>query len=291
LFAFFLQSSHCIDFLAVGCGAVNDSSLTCTDFAIITQIYTPKGTDTSGLGDKLLGSIEDACNDIKSLQGVDTAYDPCSSILVVDQEGTIYGNGLILQSTAPSAAPSAVPTEGGAVVAGIMTTETSNDGMSVAGIVSLILCGMLLALFSIFFVSRRRRDDYTHKHHELRDDPMSEDDTYVQSERGTTKGSPESLFDPDASPRIMQGDDDSMSHHSGLYGYHGTSPDRDDTLAGYRYGQDVHICASATCHVCDMRRHAGPGLQFIPTDSPSQSHESLPENAHRSYDVRDTVEL
>ena len=52
---------------------------------------------------------------------------------------------------------------------------------------------------------------------------------------------------------------------------------------------DVHICKSALCESCELKRQSGP--LFLPVGNPTSIRETVPSHATRVYSTHDTVDL
>ena len=265
-----------------------DPAHECIELDVLAQIFHEAGADTSTFGQQLYDALVEACDDIKDLPAVVDTFDPCQTIV-------ISSGGAVIIDGVPSAAPSEDPDGIVGIVAGTRGSG-GGDSFSAYGTSAIVIAGVLVLLFFALFVRRRNRDSYSMKHHSLDDDgEVLEDDTFFDG--ASSPGSV--LFDPNATPRKSHivGEEDSI--FSGWTGYDMAGRNLDDSYDGPRRGgprgvdehamtQDVHRCASATCEICELRRQAG--IQFLPT-MPSHSGDSVPENATRVYETRDTIAL
>lgn len=132
------------------------------------------------------------------------------------------------------------------------------------GYMAIAAAALVLLLAAVMFTRRNQRDD-TIKHIELGDD----DETYLRDIEGESTGSA-GLVD-------IVGDE--MS--SPMDGYFSNMESRPSH-------QDVHVCSSATCEVCEQSRQAG--VQFIPSAT-NMAHPAKPPTSPREYNSSDTVEL
>ena len=138
-----------------------------------------------------------------------------------------------------------------------------------------IAAAALFLVLAVLMIARRKRRDEMVKHIELADD----DDTYLRDIEGESNGS-----SPDRLARVV-GDDDSAwtggSHLGAMDGYFSNMESRPSH-------QDVHVCSSATCEVCERSRQAG--VQFIPSAT-NMAHPPMPPHSPREYTAGDTVAL
>ena len=184
--------------------------------------------------------------------------------------------GLIMTSTVhrdPDAAVSAIETQ----------QNQENDKIGPAGYLTITAAGLLLLLAFLMLVRRKRREDMMNKHVSLEDD----NDTYLRDIEGESDGTP-----PNRLANVVGEDTDSV-----ITGWTGGASHFRDASAMDAYlsntenrpsHQDVHICSSATCEVCERNRQSG--VQFIPSGT-NLSHPPLPPDAARHYTSDDTVSL
>jgi len=249
-----------------------DADHTCLGVIVQAKVYYT-GDDTSTLKQQLDAAILALCGAMKNdVQGVVEVYTPCSSIVFTPGDGDdtdIIG----------------IDTERG----------TSNSGLRAGGKVGIAIGSLILALLLLLLVRRRRKRSNTVedvKHVELDDD--AEQETYLKDIDGDGSSYTGSMRDSgDASPRAAHVVGEADSVYSGWTGYTADGASgggANGNLGEGHLGQDVHICSSATCEICEQRRQTGAtGVDFIPTD---MSHSaSLPENATRDYISKDTVDL
>jgi hypothetical protein len=284
------------------------------------------GDDTSGLEKEIYDTMVAACPQLASLRGVAAIFTPCTDLQVikVDEgdgrqgdvsggdgsggdgsggddtggdgtggdgtDGTGDGDGENGDGTGGD--DEADDNDGGnKTVTGIGVEETSTDkGLSAGGLVGIVLGALILLLFMLLFAARRRRrddDDRSLKHQKLED--LADDMEVATNSTGSM------------SPRRTHvvGEDDSM-----MSGWTGYTPERsgerkknpyyfnqgmDHSLSEQYSNQDVHLCSSATCEQCELRRQAG--LQFVPTGMPNHTNTPYPGDASRDYVATDTVQL
>jgi hypothetical protein len=188
------------------------------------------------------------CPDFKNLPGVEKTFDPCSAMDVAD-------NG-----PAPSAATA--------------TQQRSMEGITIGGLISVLLAALFCILVVLVAARRNQKNRYPLKHHPLEE---YDDSTYLRD-------------DVDAASRasrraLVFNDEDSI--FSGLTSTGARGLDPPSSLANRPHQQDVHVCTSATCEICEKRRQSG--LQFVPAVVPSNSSESL--SRPRSFVATDTIQL
>jgi len=218
--------------------------------------------DMSYTREELRDLLLNYCDDIKNIEGVENTFDPCATMEIQ-----------------------------GPTVAGAQQAQPTRVTLSAAAIVGVALAALFLILVMIFALRRKRRNEYPMKHHTLDDD--YDDSTYLKDDYDSNSSA--AMSTPDRKIRIV-GEDDSL--FSGLSDFQAdaTSTPRmrtfDDfgALSRNTVQQDVHVCSSATCEVCERRRQSG--LQFIPVGMPSHSHESIQtDSSSRNYMAGDTVNL
>ena len=156
-------------------------------------------------------------------------------------------------------------------VAGIAAQEAQADddsGIGVAGYMITAAACLLALLAIILFMHHNRREEMI-KHVELPDD----DDTFLRDIEGESD---------DGLARVV-GDEDSAytGFNSGMDGYFAGMDSRPAH-------QDVHVCSSALCDVCERSRQAG--VQFIPSAT-HMAHANMPPDSPREYSAGDTVAL
>ena len=157
-----------------------------------------------------------------------------------------------------------------------------NDSIGPAGYLTIAAAALVLLLLALMLVRRKRRDELV-KHVSLADD-----DTYLKDIEGDSNAS----GSPGRLARVV-GDGDSIG--SGWTGDGTQFRNFDSATNGMWSGmesrpshQDVHICSSATCEVCERRRQSG--VQFIPSGA-NLRHPRLPPGTPRQYGADDTVAL
>ena len=156
-------------------------------------------------------------------------------------------------------------------------SEEEDDKIGPAGFLAVAAAALVLLLLAVMVARRRRRDEIV-KHVELGDD----DDTYLKDMEADSQGS-----SPSRVARVV-GEDDSVgtgwaSSRAGDFPMDGYFTN----LESRPSHQDVHVCSSATCDVCESRRRAG--IQFVPTGTPSIKHPPMPPDSPRQYAADDTV--
>ena len=254
----------------------------CLNVDVETIVYYAKDGDPSTFGQIVYDEVVKHCESIANIEGVISVFDPCLTILLTpvnDPNGTLGG---------PIGPGKAEPDPDIAGVARVSAEE--DDGMGVGGILGITLAGVVLVLlFMLLAVRRKRRDEYNLKHHTLVE--VTDSDTYLQETDETS-----------ARNVHIVGETDSV--FSGWTGYSSASRfNNNNTIRGSDQGsgnygdehldrqsptQNVHQCSSATCEVCEHQRQQG--LQFLPT-MPSHSHDVLLRTDTRDYLATDTVEL
>ena len=159
---------------------------------------------------------------------------------------------------------------GVAAIAGQEAQAEDKSRIGAAAYLSIAAACLLLLLAIAMFMKRRRRDDMI-KHVELADD----DDTYLRDIEGESQGS-------DGLARVV-GDEDSAytGFDGGMDGYFAGMDSRPAH-------QDVHVCSSALCDVCERSRQAG--VQFIPSAT-HMARANMPPDEPREYSADDTVAL
>lgn len=191
------------------------------------------------------------CEDFKNLPGVEETFDPCSALDVTDN--------------------------GPAVSAATAARQGPIPGVSIGGLVGVVLAALLFIVVVVFAARRKQKSHRVLKHHALEE---YDDETYLKEDfdAGTQNSSPRRAH-------VINEDDSIFSGLSSYAQPRGLDP---PTSLGNRFDQrDVHVCNSATCQVCEKRRQSG--LQFIPAILPSHSSESIPRP--RSFVTHDTVQL
>lgn len=157
-------------------------------------------------------------------------------------------------------------------------SQKDNKTVSPAAYLSAAAAGLVLLLFAAMLVRRRNRNDMV-KHVELDDD-----DTYLKDMEADSQGS-----SPNRLARVV-GENDSV--FSGMNSFKSGDFPMDGyftNLESRPSHQDVHMCSSATCDVCESRRRAG--IQFVPASAPHIKHPPMPPGSPRKYTSDDTVSL
>jgi hypothetical protein len=167
-----------------------------------------------------------------------------------------------------------VTDNGPAPSAATASQQRSIQGISIGGLVAVVLAALCFIVVVIFAARRNQKKHYPLKHHPLEE---YDDATYLKDDFDTTSH---------ASRRaLVFNEDDSI--FSGLTSHGARGLDPPSSLANRPHQQDVHVCTSATCEVCEKRRQSS--LQFIPAVMPSQSSGSL--SRPRSFVATDTIQL
>jgi len=172
------------------------------------------------------------------------------------------------------------PVQDSAGVTAIEQQQVADDDrIGPAGYLTLAAAGLVLVLLAVMMARRQRRDEIV-KHVELGDD---DDETYLRDmEADSNQSSPNRLA------RVV-GDDDSMgTGWTGGSRLDGTADGWFANTESRPSHQDVHVCSSATCEVCERNRQSG--VQFIPSGA-TLTHPPLPPDNPREYGADDTVEL
>lgn len=159
--------------------------------------------------------------------------------------------------------------------------------LTAGGISGIVIAGLILLLLAIFLLVSRRKKDRSEeaKHINLEEDGWEEGE-YDGKDNSTTDSSGNDEEAARSLTRIV-GEDESTECGSREL-LITTNTKCESVLTGKHVGQDVHVCASATCEACDSRRQEG--LQFLAPGMPS-THLSLPPDATRDYYAGDTVDL
>lgn len=149
--------------------------------------------------------------------------------------------------------------------------QEDDDTIGPAGYLTIAAAALVLLLLAVMLIRRKRRDEMV-KHVELGDD----DETYLRDMESNNSS-------PDRLARVV-GEDDSLQSGKSNFptdGYFANTESRPSN-------QDVHICSSATCEVCERSRQAG--VQFVPSGA-NLSHPPMPPGSPREYAADDTVSL
>jgi hypothetical protein len=172
---------------------------------------------------------------------------------------------------------------GGLSVSSIEANQAQDDDtIGPAGYLTIAAAALVLLLLALMLVRRKRRDEMV-KHVSL-----SDDETYLKDIEGDSNAS----GSPGRLARVV-GDGDSIG--TGWTGDGTQCRNLDNATNGMWSGkesrpshQDVHMCSSATCEVCE--RHRQSGVQFIPSGT-NMAHPPLHPDTTREYGAHDTVTL
>ena len=158
----------------------------------------------------------------------------------------------------------------------------SDDDVS-AGVWVGVAAGCLAVVLLLLLLVRRRQASDEVSHLKLEED--EDDETYLKD----LASADSSLKDYQTRNVHVVGEENSIV--SGWTGYTPEDPAESSGKLDHAHG-DVHVCASATCEVCEQRRRQG--LQFVPTAGTATAGAGaslLPSDASRDYVAEDTVEL
>ena len=151
--------------------------------------------------------------------------------------------------------------------------QDDDKALGPAGYLTLAAAALVLVLLAVMLARRRRREEMV-KHVELGED--DDDETYLRDMESNGSS-------PDRLARVV-GEDDSIQT-----GWTGGATDAYFANTESRPShQDVHICSSATCEVCERNRQSG--VQFIPSGT-NMTHPPMPPDSPRQYSADDTVQL
>lgn len=250
-------------------------------------------------------------NDIQNeiLRNVRDGLD--SGIYINDEESVVQTKFIgLLQEDGNIAMPSSIETQ---------IIESNDDEKVTAMGASLITAAVVGAVLVVLLVTRKRTYTNTDIMEELEDEeelykevaPKFRDD--VTDITATSAPKSEFSADLNAFPgsrknsSLLQGNEklstivDELRSSEAQFGY-GTSIHSNDALQGGKGGigkakptQDVHVCTSATCEICQPWKQNDP--TFIPTAKSKQSPKAKrPKsnykfNGKRAYKTEDTVVL
>jgi len=222
------------------------------------------------------------CDEIREIEGIEKTFDPCETMVV---------------SKGPD-------------IAAVQSDPPPTSRVSVAGVIGVALAALLLLLVAVLALRKRQRETYPLKHHVLDDGGGDDDDyddsTYLKDDFDATTAHMDAFSTPERrthivgeADSIVSGWSDFSKNNKNRSGASKAAGDSSPKLRSFEDMQvvtdrhvhnDVHVCSSATCEVCEQRRQ--DGLQFIPTGMPSHSIPSdeclLPP---RDYVASDTVQL
>jgi len=178
---------------------------------------------------------------------------------------------------------------GGAITAIEADQAQADDKIGAGGFVTIAAAALVLLLVALMLVRSKRRDEMV-KHVSLEDD----DDTYLKDIEQESNHSSASL---NRLANLVGDDADSVrSGWTGASTHFRNAGQSLDAMYSNTESrpshQDVHVCSSATCEVCERNRQSG--VQFIPSGAslPSQPPlPPLPPDAPRQYAADDTVTL
>lgn len=191
--------------------------------------------------------------------------------------------GLMMTST--------VRTNNGGSITAIEANEAQEDDtIGAGGFVMIAASALVLLLLALMLVRRRHKDEMI-KHVSLEDD----DDTYLKDIEGESTHS-------EASNRLANlVGDDTDSVRTGWTGasthFRNAGQSLDAMYSQDRPShQDVHVCSSATCEVCERNRQSGVQFIKLSTGRPTNgailpTQPPLPPAAPREYSSNDTVTL
>lgn len=163
-----------------------------------------------------------------------------------------------------------------------------DETIAAGTIIGIVAAGLAFILLLVLLIRRRQEGDEP-SHYKLDDD--ENEATFIRE----FQTDPSSDGSPYRNRNVhVVGEGDSII--SGWTGFtkQGHAIEVDDDAnnpgkLGHAHG-DVHLCSSATCEVCELKRRNG--VQFQPTGTPPpQTSTHLPSDASREYISEDTVEL
>jgi hypothetical protein len=160
------------------------------------------------------------------------------------------------------------------------------EGIAAGTVVGIAAAGLAFMLLLILLIRRRQEGDEP-SHLKLEDE--GNEATFIrefETEPSSDGGSPYKTRNihviGEADSVISGWSGYTRDMHNSFEVFDGGVPGK----LGHAHG-DVHICSSATCEVCELRRQNG--VEFQPAGQPHRSH--LPADASREYLADDTVEL
>ena len=217
------------------------------------------------------------CEDFKDVPGIEQTFDPCSAMDVTGSNNETGSGG----GGSGGSGGSDGDNGGGGGSAIIGSRDAPAQGVSIGGLVGVVLAALFLILVILFAARRKQKGNQALKHQKLEE---YDDSTYLKDDFDNS-----TMYSPRRA-HVMSEEDSVVT---GLTNFTRKNPKVAPAVISYpnsilsKGHHDVHVCSSATCEACEQRRQAG--LQFIPAVMPSHSYDSV--SPARSYVASNTVQL
>lgn len=212
--------------------------------AACVSLYTPTtaihtGGDTSGFQDQLDNATQKAID-----EGL-FAFDGVVQLNIPGEDGW----------TDPDATP-----------AGATSSAQKDQGLGMAGQISVAVTAVAVLLLALLFVRRRR---------------STQDESAVKQ-----INSNDLLLDNIENKTFPMGESNSMGHEAIDDIVDDSLTSTSATLVAAHAGMDVHVCQSSLCAACAQTKQNGE-ISFVKVDSPPR----IPDDASRAYSASNTVSL